>query len=82
MFSLVQRGQLYADDNGWPVIIYDCDARCVVCRREDGRLRPVSIREFNGRFERLEHDEYRQIKAEMEQEENIKNLRALRGRCG
>lgn len=39
MFSLVQRGQLYADDNGWPVMVYDCNARRVVCRREDGRLR-------------------------------------------
>ncbi|WZX59294.1 DUF4222 domain-containing protein [Salmonella enterica subsp. diarizonae serovar 58:r:z53] len=82
MFSLVQRGQLYADDNGWPVMVYDCNARRVVCRREDGRLSPVSIREFNGRFERLERDEYSRIKAEMAQEENIKNLRALRGRCG
>ncbi|ECG0109350.1 DUF4222 domain-containing protein [Salmonella enterica] len=82
MFSLVQRGQLYADDNGWPVTVYDCDARRVVCRREDGRLRPVSIGEFNHGFERLEHQEYRQIKAEMEQEENIKNLRARRGRSG
>lgn len=82
MFSLVQRGQLYADDNGWMVMVYDCNARRVVCRREDGCLRPVSIREFNGRFERLEHEEYRQIKAEMAQDENIKNLRVLRGRCG
>ncbi|ELC8789662.1 DUF4222 domain-containing protein [Salmonella enterica] len=82
MFSLVQRGQLYADDNGWPVTVYDCNARRVVCRREDGHLRPVPIREFNCLFERLEHQEYRQIKAEMAQGENIKNLRALRRRCG
>lgn len=80
MFSLVQRGQLYTDDNGWPVRVYDCDARRVVCRREDGRLRSVSTREFNGRFERLSHDEYRQIKAEMAQDEHIKALRALRRR--
>ncbi|ECL5068682.1 hypothetical protein FTQ05_26045 [Salmonella enterica] len=52
----------------------------MVCRREDGRLCSVSIREFSHRFERLEHQEYRQIKAEMEQERHLKTLRALRGR--
>ncbi|EIM6956585.1 DUF4222 domain-containing protein, partial [Salmonella enterica] len=55
MFSLIQRGQLYADDNGWPVTVYDCNVSRVVCRREDGRLHSVSIREFSHRFERLEH---------------------------
>lgn len=79
MFSPVQRGQLYADDNGWPVTVYDCSVCRVVCRREDGRLRSVPIREFSHRFERLEHQEYRQIKAEMEQEKHLKTLRALRG---
>ncbi|ELO3971015.1 DUF4222 domain-containing protein [Salmonella enterica] len=54
MFSLVQRGQLYADDNGWPVTVYDSSVCRVVCRREDGRLCSVSIREFSHRFERLE----------------------------
>ncbi|HHR4773061.1 TPA: DUF4222 domain-containing protein, partial [Salmonella enterica] len=47
MFSLIQRGQLYVDDNGWPVTIYDCNVLRVVCRREDGRLYSVSIREFS-----------------------------------
>ncbi|EPC4838948.1 DUF4222 domain-containing protein [Salmonella enterica] len=80
MFSLVQRGQLYADDDGWPVTVSDCSVCRVVCRREDGRLCSVSIREFSHRFERLEHHEYRQIKAEMEQERHLKMLRAQRGR--
>lgn len=42
MFSLVQRGQLYADDNGWPVTVYDSSVCRVVCRREDGRLCSVT----------------------------------------
>ncbi|EAO8776527.1 DUF4222 domain-containing protein [Salmonella enterica] len=81
MFSLIQRGQLYADDNGWPVTIYDCNVFRVVCRREDGRLHSVSIREFSHRFERLEHKEYRQIKTEIEQERHLKTLRELRVKC-
>lgn len=81
MFSLIQRGQLYADDNGWPVTIYDCNVSRVVCRRENGRLHSVSIREFSYRFERLEHKEYRQIKAEIEQERHLKTLRELRVKC-
>ncbi|EKT7009286.1 DUF4222 domain-containing protein [Salmonella enterica] len=47
MFSPVQRGQLYANDNGWPVTVYDSSVCRVVCRREDGRLCSVSIREFS-----------------------------------
>ncbi|ECW0088098.1 TPA: DUF4222 domain-containing protein [Salmonella enterica] len=81
MFSLIQRGQLYVDDNGWPVTIYCCNVYRVVCRREDGRLHSVSIREFSHRFERLEHQEYRQIKAEIEQERHLKTLRELRVKC-
>ncbi|EBS4546997.1 DUF4222 domain-containing protein [Salmonella enterica] len=78
MFSLIQRGQMYADDNGWPVTIYDCNVCRVVYRRENGRLHSISIREFSHRFERLDHQEYRQIKAEIDQEKHLKTLRELR----
>ncbi|WP_328288245.1 hypothetical protein [Salmonella enterica] len=52
-----------------------------MCRREDGRLHSVSIREFSHRFERLERKEYRQIKTEIEQERHLKTLRELRVKC-
>lgn len=41
-------------------------------------LRTISIKRFNEDFERVEHDEYRKICAEIEQETNLKNLRAMR----
>ncbi|MER1448434.1 DUF4222 domain-containing protein, partial [Enterobacter hormaechei] len=27
MFQLIQRGQIYADQHGWPVIIHSCTSQ-------------------------------------------------------
>lgn len=29
MFQLIQRGQIYADQHGWPVIIHSCTSQIV-----------------------------------------------------
>ncbi|MBJ9039468.1 DUF4222 domain-containing protein, partial [Citrobacter freundii] len=29
MFALIQRGQIYADHSGWPVIIHSCTSQIV-----------------------------------------------------
>jgi len=78
MFSLIRRGQIYTDASNWPVIIHSCNDQSVRIKRNDGGLRTVSIKRFNEEFERIEHDEYRKICAELEQEINLKNLRAMR----
>ncbi|MGV4176889.1 DUF4222 domain-containing protein [Citrobacter freundii] len=78
MFSLIRRGQVYTDSSNWPVIIHSCSDHSVRIKRNDGGLRTVSIKRFNEDFERVEHDEYRKICAEIEQEINLKNLRAMR----
>ncbi|EBS1324077.1 DUF4222 domain-containing protein [Salmonella enterica subsp. enterica serovar Muenchen] len=75
MFCLIQRGQIYTDFDGYPVTIYRCDADRIVYRRNDSQIRSVSTGEFNAKFERIEHQEYAQIKAELAREENIRNLR-------
>ena len=78
MFSLIRRGQIYTDSSNWPVIIHSCSDHSVRIKRNDGELRTISIKRFNEDFERVEHDEYRNICAEIEQETNLKNLRAMR----
>ncbi|EAA7555662.1 TPA_asm: DUF4222 domain-containing protein [Salmonella enterica] len=75
MFSLIQRGQLYADGDGFPVTIHSYRDNRVMYRRQDNHIRSICLSEFNSTFERLDHREYCQIKAEQEQAENIKNLR-------
>ncbi|MBS8942793.1 DUF4222 domain-containing protein [Escherichia coli] len=77
MFQLIQRGQIFADGHGWPVIIHSCDARTVSYWRQ-GRINTASMYRFNNDFEPLDHDEARQIRAELEQSEHIKKLRAMR----
>ncbi|MGP4883191.1 DUF4222 domain-containing protein, partial [Klebsiella pneumoniae] len=43
-----------------------------------GRINTASIDRFNNDFEPLSHEEAQQIKAELEQSEHIKKLRAQR----
>ncbi|MGF2865665.1 DUF4222 domain-containing protein [Salmonella enterica] len=75
MFSIIQRGQMYADGAGFPVTIQACSDSIVIYRRQDGGFRSVDIAEFNRDFERLDYQEYKQIKDECERSDNIKNLR-------
>lgn len=77
MFKLIQRGQLFADCHGRPVIIASSDDKTVRywCQ---GRINTASIDRFNNDFEPLSHEEAQQIKAELEQSEHIKKLRAQR----
>ncbi|HBR6996842.1 TPA: DUF4222 domain-containing protein [Klebsiella aerogenes] len=77
MFQLIQRGQVYADQHGWPVIIHSCSSQIVRYWRQ-GRINTASIDRFNNDFEPLSHEEALQIKAELEQSEHIKKLRAQR----
>lgn len=77
MFKLIQRGQLFADCHGWPVIIASSDDKTVRYWRQ-GRINTASIDRFNNDFEPLSHEESQQIKAELEQSEHIKKLRAQR----
>ncbi|EIW9588951.1 DUF4222 domain-containing protein [Klebsiella pneumoniae] len=75
MFKLIQRGQLFADCHGWPVIIASSDEKTVRYWRQ-GRINTASIDRFNNDFEPLSHEESQQIKAELGQSEHIKKLRA------
>lgn len=77
MFQLIQRGQIYADQHGWPVIIHSCTSQIVRYRRQ-GRLNTASIDRFTNDFEYLDFHEARRIRAELEDSENIKHLRAMR----
>ena len=77
MFKLIQRGQLFADCHGWLVIIASSDDKAVRYWRQ-GRINTASIDRFNNDFEPLSHEEAQQIKAELEQSEHIKKLRAQR----
>ncbi|MCD9607697.1 DUF4222 domain-containing protein [Raoultella planticola] len=77
MFKLIQRGQIYADSHGWPVLIHSCDARAVRYWRQ-GRINTASIDRFNNDFEPLTCEEAHQIRAELEQSVHIKKLRAQR----
>lgn len=78
MFSLIQRGQIYIDAEGWPVIIRSGTGNAVRFTRKDGGIRTVTIKKFNDEFERVDHQEYSKIRAEIEQENNLKTLRAMR----
>jgi hypothetical protein len=77
MFQLIQRGQIYADQHGWPVIIHSCTSQIVRYRRQ-GRINTASIERFTNDFEYLDFHEARRIRAELEDSENIKHLRAMR----
>ncbi|EPG9672812.1 DUF4222 domain-containing protein [Citrobacter freundii] len=76
MFQLIQRGQIYADQSGWPVVIHSTTSQIVrYCRQ--GRVNTASIDRFNNDFEHLDHREAAQIRAELETSEHIKRLRAM-----
>lgn len=77
MFQLIQRGQIYADQHGWPVIIHSSTSEIVRYWRQ-GRINIASIARFNNDFEYLDFHEARRIRAELEDSENIKRLRAMR----
>ncbi|CAM7015544.1 DUF4222 domain-containing protein [Leclercia adecarboxylata] len=77
MFQLIQRGQIYADHSGWPVIIHSCTSQIVRYWRQ-GRINTASIDRFNNDFEPIDHREAQQIRAELETSEHIKSLRAQR----
>ncbi|EMV1563948.1 DUF4222 domain-containing protein [Enterobacter hormaechei] len=77
MFQLIQRGQIYADQHGWPVIIHSCTSQIVRYWRQ-GRINTASIDRFNNDFEHLDHREEAQIRAELEATEHIKKLRSMR----
>lgn len=77
MFKLIQRGQIFADSAGWPVIIHSTTSEVVRYWRQ-GRINTASIDRFNNDFEHLDHREAEQIRAELETSEHIKRLRAMR----
>ncbi|EIK0414733.1 DUF4222 domain-containing protein [Escherichia coli] len=77
MFKLIQRGQIFADSAGWPVIIHSTTSEVVRYWRQ-GRINTASIDRFNNDFEHLDHREAEQIRAELETSEHIKSLRAMR----
>lgn len=77
MFKLIQRGQVFADCHGWPVIVAGSDAKVVRYWRQ-GRINTASIDRFNNDFEPLTREEAHQIRAELEQSEHIKKLRSQR----
>ncbi|EMX0767968.1 DUF4222 domain-containing protein [Citrobacter freundii] len=77
MFQLIQRGQIYADNAGWPVIIHSVTSEIVRYWRQ-GRINTASIDRFNNDFEHLDHREAEQIRAELETSEHIKKLRSMR----
>ncbi|KAA0873606.1 DUF4222 domain-containing protein [Enterobacter hormaechei] len=77
MFQLIQRGQIYADQHGWPVIIHSCTSQIVRYWRQ-GRINTASIDRFNNDFQYLDFHEARRIRAKLEDSENIKRLRAMR----
>ena len=78
MFALIQCGQIYTDRAGYPVVITRITEHSVFFRRMDGRTQSVKINDFNELFERIDHQEYRQILAETEQEAHLKKLRAMK----
>ena len=77
MFPLIQRGQIYADQHNWPVIIHSVPSQVVSYWRQV-RVNTASIDRFNSDFEPLEHHEAAQIRAELETAEHIKRLRAMK----
>ncbi|EPT7718627.1 DUF4222 domain-containing protein [Escherichia coli] len=77
MFALIQRGQIYTDRAGYPVVITRCTDRSVFFRRMDGHSGRVLISEFNCLFEHIDHQEYRKILADTKQEKHLKKLRGM-----
>lgn len=77
MFRLIQRGQIFADRHGWPVIIHSVRGNTVRYWR-NGRVNTASMDRFNTDFESLTGEEAAQIRAELSQSEHIKKLRAQR----
>lgn len=77
MFQLIRRGQIYSDIAGWPIIIHSTTSQIVRYWRQ-GRINTASIDRFNQDFEYLDFHEARRIRAELEDSENIKHLRAMR----
>jgi hypothetical protein len=76
MFQLIQRGQIYADSQNWPVIIHSVTSEIVRYWRQ-GRINTASIDRFSNDFEYLDFHEARRIRAELETSEHIKSLRAM-----
>ncbi|EJA1487678.1 DUF4222 domain-containing protein, partial [Escherichia coli] len=54
MFALIQRGQIYTDRAGYPVVITRSTQHSVFFRRMDGRSGRVRIGEFNNLFEHID----------------------------
>ncbi len=77
MFKLIQRGQIFADTAGWPIIIHSSTSEVVRYWRQ-GRINTASTDRFINDFEPLDHREAEQIRAELETSEHIKRLRAMR----
>ena len=77
MFQLIQRGQIYADQHNWPVIIHSVTSEIVRYWRQ-GRINTASIDRFNNDFEHLDPHEAAQIRAELETAGHLKKLRAMR----
>lgn len=77
MFKLIQRGQIFADQHNWPVIIHSSTSEVVRYWRQ-GRINTASIDRFINDFEPLDHREAAQIRAELEASEHIKKLRSMR----
>ncbi|EBO0868553.1 DUF4222 domain-containing protein [Salmonella enterica] len=77
MFKLIQRGQIFSDNSGWPVIIHSSTSQIVRYWRQ-GRINTASIDRFNNDFEHLDHCEAAQIRAELEASEHIEKLRSMR----
>lgn len=77
MFQLIQRGQIYADQHNWPVIIHSVTSQIVRYWRQ-GRVNTASIDRFNSNFEHLNPHEAAQIHAELKTAEHLKRLHAMR----
>lgn len=77
MFQLIQRGQIFADQHNWLVIVHSSTSQIVRYWRQ-GRVNTASIDRFNSAFEPLDHHEAAQIRAELETAEHIKRLRAMK----
>lgn len=80
MFALIQRGQIYTDRAGYPVVITRCTDLSVFFRRMDGLSGRVRIGEFKRLFEHIDHQQNCKILAETEQEKPLKKLRAMQRR--
>lgn len=77
MFQLIQRGQIYADQHNWLVIIHSVTSQIVRYWRQV-LINTASIYRFNNDFEHLDPHEAAQIRAELETAEHLKRLRAMR----